>query len=80
MILVNLLGLMYWWSIDFNAISLVNLVMAIGISVEFCSHLVRQFAISILTNRVERSRQSLEKMGSSVNNSYISIYIITIVM
>jgi len=60
------LGLMYWWTIDFNAISLVNLVMAIGISVEFCSHLVRQFAISILTSRVERARQALEKMGSSV--------------
>jgi Niemann-Pick C1 protein len=26
-ILLNLIGLMYWWSIDFNAISLVNLVM-----------------------------------------------------
>lgn len=27
MILINLGGLMYWWSIDLNAISLVNLVM-----------------------------------------------------
>lgn len=27
LILINLLGLMYWWSIDFNAISVVNLVM-----------------------------------------------------
>lgn len=27
LILINLMGLMYWWSIDFNAISLVNLVM-----------------------------------------------------
>lgn len=26
-ILVNLIGLMYWWNIDFNAISVVNLVM-----------------------------------------------------
>ena len=26
-ILINLIGLMYWWSIDFNAISVVNLVM-----------------------------------------------------
>jgi len=27
MILINLGGLMYWWSISLNAISLVNLVM-----------------------------------------------------
>lgn len=26
-ILIDLIGLMYWWSIDFNAISVVNLVM-----------------------------------------------------
>lgn len=27
LILMNVIGLMYWWSIDFNAISVVNLVM-----------------------------------------------------
>ena len=37
---------MYWWSVTLNAISLVNLVMASGISVEFCSHIIRDFALS----------------------------------
>lgn len=27
LILLNLMGLMHWWSISFNAVSLVNLVM-----------------------------------------------------
>lgn len=31
LILMNLIGLMYWWSIDFNAISVVNLVMVSNI-------------------------------------------------
>ena len=44
LILVNLLGLMFWWSISLNAVSLVNLVMGLGISVEFCCHVVRSFA------------------------------------
>lgn len=26
-VLFNLIGLMYWWNIDFNAVSVVNLVM-----------------------------------------------------
>lgn len=43
---VNLIGMMYWWSISLNAISLVNLVMASGISVEFCSHIIRDFALN----------------------------------
>lgn len=54
MILVNLGGLMYWWHITLNAVSLVNLVMAIGISVEFCSHLVHSFSVSVKPTRVER--------------------------
>ena len=37
---------MYWWSVTLNAISLVNLVMASGISVEFCSHIIRDFTLS----------------------------------
>ena len=38
-------GLMYHWNINLNALSLLNLVMASGISVEFCSHIIRAFAL-----------------------------------
>ena len=47
MILTDMFGLMYWWSIQLNAVSLVNLVMAVGISVEFCSHITRYISIGI---------------------------------
>lgn len=66
MIVVNLGGLMYWWHITLNAVSLVNLVMAVGIAVEFCSHLVHSFSVSLETSRVERASDSLARMGSSV--------------
>lgn len=45
MIVINLVGLMGIWTISLNAVSLVNLVMGLGISVEFCSHLTRAFRI-----------------------------------
>lgn len=66
MIVINLGGLMYWWSISLNAVSLVNLVMAVGISVEFCSHLVHTFGGSMEETRVRRAADSLTKMGSSI--------------
>ena len=56
LIIVNLGGLMYWWDITLNAVSLVNLVMAVGISVEFCSHLIRAFSVNVGTNRIQRAR------------------------
>ncbi|KAE9548636.1 hypothetical protein FO519_008148 [Halicephalobus sp. NKZ332] len=65
-ILVNLIGLMYWWGIDFNAISVVNLVMSVGISVEFCSHIVRAYSLSCKRTRLERAHEALANIGCSV--------------
>ena len=67
MILVNLGGMMYWWNITLNAVSLVNLVMAVGISVEFSSHITRAFAVNVGENRVQRATDTLVTMGSSVS-------------
>ncbi|XP_065063521.1 NPC intracellular cholesterol transporter 1-like isoform X2 [Rhopilema esculentum] len=66
MIVVNLLGLMSIWGISLNAVSLVNLIMAIGISVEFCAHIARAFSVSPLHSRIDRAQDSLARMGSSV--------------
>ncbi|CAL8313072.1 unnamed protein product [Gadus morhua 'NCC'] len=66
MILVNMFGVMWLWGISLNAVSLVNLVMSCGISVEFCSHIVRAFSVSMKGSRVERAEEALAHMGSSV--------------
>ncbi|XP_055643175.1 NPC intracellular cholesterol transporter 1 isoform X2 [Toxorhynchites rutilus septentrionalis] len=66
MIVINIGGLMFHWNISLNAVSLVNLVMAVGISVEFCSHLVHSFSVSTEETREKRAADALTKMGSSV--------------
>ncbi|PIK57949.1 Niemann-Pick C1 protein [Apostichopus japonicus] len=66
MITIDLMGIMYLWGIELNAISVVNLVMSVGISVEFCSHITRAFAISVKESRVGRAEHALAHMGSSV--------------
>merc|ERR1711860_237875 len=66
MLLVNLAGMMYWWNITLNAVPLVNLVMAVGISVEFSSHITRAFAVNVGESRVQRAQNTLVNMGSSV--------------
>lgn len=40
---LNVMGIMGFWGISLNAISLVNLVISVGIAVEFCSHIARAF-------------------------------------
>uniref|UniRef100_A0ABM0LYJ6 Niemann-Pick C1 protein-like n=1 Tax=Saccoglossus kowalevskii TaxID=10224 RepID=A0ABM0LYJ6_SACKO len=66
MIIVDMLGCMYLWDIDLNAVSLVNLVLAIGISVEFISHVTRYFAQCTEKTRVKRAEAALAHMGSSI--------------
>ncbi|KAG9335483.1 hypothetical protein JZ751_004612 [Albula glossodonta] len=67
MITVDTVGVMTLWGIDYNAVSLINLVTAVGISVEFVSHLTRSFALSTLPTRVERAMEATATMGSAVS-------------
>ncbi|KAF3817037.1 hypothetical protein GH733_013779 [Mirounga leonina] len=66
MILVDTVGFMALWGISYNAVSLINLVTAVGISVEFVSHITRAFAVSTQPTRLERAKEATVFMGSAV--------------
>ncbi|KAH9973016.1 multidrug efflux transporter AcrB transmembrane domain-containing protein [Lactifluus volemus] len=72
---VNVMGVMGLWGISLNAISLVNLVISLGIAVEFCAHVARAFMNSgpgpttdhtIGQERDERMSAALVDVGPSV--------------
>ncbi|XP_068639984.1 uncharacterized protein [Aristolochia californica] len=65
MIVVDLLGVMAILGIQLNAVSVVNLVMSIGIAVEFCVHITHAFSVSI-GDRGQRAKEALSTMGASV--------------
>lgn len=66
MIVVDTVGVMTLWGIDYNAVALINLVTAVGISVEFVSHMTRSFALSTKLTHVERAKEATANMGSAV--------------
>jgi Niemann-Pick C1 protein len=43
MILVDIIGAMAVFGVSLNAVSLVNLIICVGIGVEFCAHIARAF-------------------------------------
>eukprot|EP00339_Tiarina_fusa_P000476 CAMPEP_0117030122 /NCGR_PEP_ID=MMETSP0472-20121206/21749_1 /TAXON_ID=693140 ORGANISM="Tiarina fusus, Strain LIS" /NCGR_SAMPLE_ID=MMETSP0472 /ASSEMBLY_ACC=CAM_ASM_000603 /LENGTH=1052 /DNA_ID=CAMNT_0004738069 /DNA_START=178 /DNA_END=3339 /DNA_ORIENTATION=+ len=65
MIEASLVGVMSMWSISLNAISIVNMAMCVGISIEFCSHIAFAFDEAKGT-RNERAFKALIEMGPSV--------------
>lgn len=75
---LNVMGVMGFWGISLNAISLVNLVISLGIAVEFCSHIARAFMgagqglpfdhPSGSKERDERALSALVDVGPSVSS------------
>ena len=69
LVMVSYLGMFRIFPITHFILS----AQAVGISVEFCSHLVRAFAVSLEPTRLARSREALVKMGTSVNFKFKSL-------
>ncbi|CAG8596163.1 11314_t:CDS:2 [Funneliformis mosseae] len=67
MIITDVLGIMSLWKVSLNAVSLVNLVICVGIGVEFCVHIARAFVVGGEgVDRDERAYRSIIDVGSSV--------------
>lgn len=68
----NLIGLLWLlnflpdFKIEINAVSVVNLVLACGLSVEFTVHLLIFYLRSTSTSTEDRVRYSLGRAGASV--------------
>eukprot|EP00163_Fabomonas_tropica_P034691 TRINITY_DN973_c0_g1_i1.p1 TRINITY_DN973_c0_g1~~TRINITY_DN973_c0_g1_i1.p1 ORF type:complete len:513 (+),score=80.65 TRINITY_DN973_c0_g1_i1:718-2256(+) len=65
MIDIDLFGLMYLWDVSLDTIAMINLVMAVGFSVDFSSHTAHSF-MSAIGTRDERAAFALSEMGVSV--------------
>ncbi|GAA6052336.1 hypothetical protein JCM3770_007258 [Rhodotorula araucariae] len=74
---VSVLGSMGAWGVSLNPLSLVNLVISVGIAVEFCAHLARAFMGALgggvpshhpaaARDRDERTVAALDDVGASV--------------
>jgi len=59
MVVTDVLGLMYFWDINLNAISIVNLLLAIGMSVEFTGHIAYRFIYNELHSKQDRAKESV---------------------
>jgi Niemann-Pick C1 protein len=66
-IVIDIMGCMSALGIQFNAISLTNLAMAVGIGLEFCIHIVRAFTVADGT-KTFRAQVALSSMGTPVFN------------
>ena len=65
-LVVELFALMYIWNLTLNSITMINLVMAIGFSVDYSAHIAHAFVNSQEETPEERAVHALETLGASV--------------
>ena len=74
-LIVELFGLMYLWDVQLNSISMINLVMAIGFTVDYSSHMAHAFVTSREDTTDRRIIQALGSVGASVMLGGVSTFI-----
>ena len=65
-LILELLGLMYIWNVSVNSLSMINLVMALGFSVDYSAHVAFHFVSSKAPSPELRVIDALNNIGGSV--------------
>ncbi|CCE66199.1 hypothetical protein TPHA_0P00410 [Tetrapisispora phaffii CBS 4417] len=69
MVIIDIGSLMSWLGITLNAVSLVNLIICVGLAVEFCIHIARAFTVvptNIAEDKDNRVNYAMSTVGGSV--------------
>ncbi|CAD7704511.1 unnamed protein product [Ostreobium quekettii] len=76
---VVLLGTMYWAGITFNMVSAVNLILSVGIAVDYATHVAHSF-LSVSGQPRERARGALDHIGGEVLAGAVTTWLAIAIM
>uniref|UniRef100_A0A914UIW1 SSD domain-containing protein n=1 Tax=Plectus sambesii TaxID=2011161 RepID=A0A914UIW1_9BILA len=69
---VGVIGYMTLWGVNLDAISMINLVISIGFSVDFSAHVTYGYVVSNEDNPTDRVRMALSELGWPVVQGGVS--------
>ncbi|XP_042871711.1 protein patched homolog 2-like [Penaeus japonicus] len=72
--LVDVMALMAWWDLTIDIISCINLVLCIGLCVDYSAHIGLHF-MQVSGTRNERAHKTLREMGPPVINGAFSTFL-----
>ena len=72
--LVDVVGMLHFWGITIDTLSCVNLVLAVGLCVDYSAHMAHAFIVATGT-RVERTQTSLITMGPAITNGGVTTFL-----
>mmetsp|Transcript_6719 Transcript_6719/g.14657 ORF Transcript_6719/g.14657 Transcript_6719/m.14657 type:complete len:1019 (-) Transcript_6719:132-3188(-) len=78
--IVEILGFMFALGIVIDSVSVINVVLAVGLSVDYSAHIGHCFMVKGGTNNDARVTETLADMGSSVFNGALSTFLAVAVL
>jgi Niemann-Pick C1 protein len=79
MIDINILGMLYFWGLTLNAVTIAMIVISVGIAVDYNAHIAHAFK-NVSGSREDRVIKSLETLGVSVLHGAISTLLAVLVL
>eukprot|EP00903_Cladosiphon_okamuranus_P017671 g16272.t1 len=77
--IVDVLGIMYFWGLAIDTVAVINLVLAVGLSVDYAAHVAHSFMIKTGT-RDERMVQSVSDIGVAVIHGGVSTFLAVVLL
>jgi len=71
---VCILGYMAHWDLDFNSVTAINLVLAVGLAVDYSAHIAHSFLVATGPG-VDRAKEAVDHIGMSVFNGAFSTFL-----
>jgi len=79
MVDVDILGMMWMWDLTIDSVTIINLVLAIGLSVDYSAHVAHAFCTAPGTHQ-ERMEAAISEMGTAVIHGGISTFVAVLVL
>ena len=76
---VGLLGVMYFWDLVIDSVAVINLVLAIGLAVDYSAHIGHTFMLST-GSRDERAIKAVGSIGAAVLNGALSTFLAVLLL
>jgi len=71
---ICILGYMAHWGLDFNSVTAINLVLAVGLAVDYSAHIAHSFLVAKGPG-IERAKEAVDHIGMSVFNGAFSTFL-----
>ena len=80
MTIIDVVGLMHFWDLTIDGVTVCYTVIAIGLAVDYSAHVGEAYMLSKANTREDRVVDALYRMGASVFNGAFSTFLAVLAM